>query len=439
MPGCPLLLLAECSKDLLAHVLRHLNLVQLRNLGSTCQLLRKATREEALLPETQQAVARNTQGLVHRNIAARAVREQKQATPAEVVFSPCGQLMAWKGKKTIIVRHRHSGLKVTSVMPKCESTGSLVWSHDSGCLAMFYRRRLKDFREVGLVPILDVSSGDTKKCFLGELDHLCEPRIVWAPSQRVMVVDQCCKPSDAWENPVYVYLAEVSGHVTRVGQHLSNLDPYFLPCWAADSKHLAALTRDGFVVYDVTTKQHRSAGHSVYSIMAWSPSSWGASALLFVTSELSFGGQPLVQFQELGGKCMGWCKAPFSSRSISALMWGQHGVVAQDKKGVFLCAVVSGPSGLVVEVRHRLEVPESRYMTVPVWAPNHAHLCFCEHDYEEWRWVLVDMLSGRHVVIGQPESVSGPPSCSWTRAGYSVAVSIPRRGRACYKIVSFVF
>ena len=117
MPVFPLLRLVECNIELLASVLCHLDVVQLRSLSATCRLLRKVTRDEALLPEVQQAVAHNTQGRVQRNIAARSVRLRKQATPALASFSPCGQLVAWKDQHTIVVRHRHSGCQVSSDLP----------------------------------------------------------------------------------------------------------------------------------------------------------------------------------------------------------------------------------------------------------------------------------------------------------------------------------
>ena len=78
----PLLRLAEDSKEVFALVLRHLDVVQLCSLSATCQLLRRVTETESLLPELQSAVSRNTRELVQRNIAADAVCHIKMATPA---------------------------------------------------------------------------------------------------------------------------------------------------------------------------------------------------------------------------------------------------------------------------------------------------------------------------------------------------------------------
>ena len=428
--------------ELLAAILCHLNVVELRNLGATCRLLQKASSAEAVMPDVQQAVARNTQGLVRRRIAAGFVCQQTQPTPAEVVFSPCGQLLAWKETQTIMVRHRHSGLSVTSVMRECEASGSLVWSHDSGCLAMFYRKPGRLMYE-GCPLVLDVASCSTTHISVGQSTPCCGPRLLWAPSRRVMVMDQCRLASTRYDEAQWrIYLVELSGRMTTVAQQ--HEPTAVAPCWAANNTALALDSGRRFVVYDVATQQSCIAVPSPSAIMAWSPASWDPPRLLFVTSCRCSVLPATAHFLDVRGKSMGPGQtALFKSNRITALVWGEHGVAAVDRECVWLCAVGGSSTQLVLEVRHKVLVSG---LERPVLSPDHAHLCLCRplfHAPELIDLVLVNLLAGAQgsgCLLELPK-LPGTPRCSWTRQGYALVVvpPTPDHGRGCYKVFNFVY
>ena len=99
----------------------------------------------------QAAVFSNTQALVQRNIAAGAMRVSQQPTAAAVVFSPCGQLIAWleraKDRATLNIEKRSTKQEVFSqILPRpskrcaakerADNGCTICWSHDSSWLTL---------------------------------------------------------------------------------------------------------------------------------------------------------------------------------------------------------------------------------------------------------------------------------------------------------------
>ena len=247
-------------------------------------------------------------------------------------------------------------------------------------------------------------------------------RIVWAPSQHIMAVDRCsvCSPVSGLDDTTFVCLVEPSGRVTKVApQSYIPATDVPAPGWSANSKHLAVRATDALILYDLDTQKQYTTGVPMHSRTVWSPISWATPLLLSVTTQ-ALNGMQAVQFLDATGKIMGSHKASFPRMSAEPLVWGQHGVAVLGKGIVWLCAVLDSALSLVLEVKHFLKIAD---LERPVLSPDEVHLCLCQVTASGSSLlcdlVLVDLLSGCHALIEQPEPMSAPPSCSWSKHGYA--------------------
>ena len=368
-------------------------------------------------------MASNTQTLVHRNIAAGAMRASQEPTSAAVVFSPSGQLVAWTQGNTLTIRDRCARRQVFSqLLPPPPMQDTICWSHDSSQLIL--NRALGVF-------VADLASCEMTKLQSGPRVEI--EQCSWAPSaQSVALVMSQCGPHSL----LFLYQG--------TGAELQMVHELRCPLirrlvWASNSRVLAVLSgrEIGFLnTYSRALFQWARPGISGSSVAAWSPLSWDAPHLLCTTRT----GE--VLFIDHRAALKGRCEEPVQDASIRDMAWGEHGVVIITGTSLWLLDVCRRFSGLVLDSRHQVMLSG---LTRPVLSPDQVHVCMLQatnggstshHDL-----VVLNVVSGCQALISLPEPLSGAPVCSWTRSGCSLAVTmVTDHGRThMYKMFRFVF
>ena len=366
----------------------------------------------------QAAVACNTQVLVQRNIAARAVRMSKQATPARAVFSPCGMLVAWHTGQTLVVRDRRARRQIASQpLPSEPQNTSLRWSYDSSHISACCATK---------VVVVDIASCSPMHI---DTEH-ARLTGVWAPSAQVLALFR--PAGDAFSIHAFG-VAGQEAHVQAAATRMQVPNVRSL-AWAAHSKLLAVEVPGGHRVFNTVSQTLLETAVSCKGLVAWSPSTWDAPHLL----SLDTGGN--VQFLDQTGRTRGGSVQ--AVRQAHALLWGEHGVLVLDKAGTWLFTVCTNVSELSLILKCHMAMSE---LFCPVLSPDQLHLCVCRVTLEE-RVILCDLViwnlvSERHALIRLPEPLSTIPDCSWTSRGYSLAVvqTFDRASKHQYKMFRFVF
>ena len=295
----------------------------------------------------QAAVACNTQALVQRNIAARAVRMSKQATPARVSFSPCGTLMAWVTGQTLVVRDRRARRQIASqpLPSQPQSHRKLSWSYDSSHVSVCCASQ---------VVVLDTTSCVTKHIDIdaGKAHLTC----VWAPSARVVALVRAEKYAE--DDSLSVF--EVAGQEARLqpAQQLQ-LPQIESIKWAANSKLLAVTVSQGHRIFSIVSQALLETMTACNGLVAWSPCTWDAPHLL------SFSFEGNVNFFDQTGRSRGDCVQ--AVRGVRELLWGEHGVLILGKAGIWLFTVCTNASGLSLTIKCHVAMPE---LFEPVLSPD---------------------------------------------------------------------
>ena len=257
-------------------------------------------------------MASNTQALVQHNIAAGAMRVSQQPTAAAIVFSPCGQLVAWpetaKDRVTLEVEERCTQQRVFSqalprpvkrrgARPCTVNTRKLSWSHDSRFLTLTCARGIF---------AADLVSGAMRRLTQGLNFESC----TWAPSAANLAVFQ------SGSQPV-LSLYQGSGNMLHMARQTTGCRIWRL-VWAANSLALALSNGDGIFVFPIGGQDQLGlpiSGSAGSSALAWSPPSWAEPCLLclaggealFVDCEAALKGRGEDPVQMITHTLIAWC------------------------------------------------------------------------------------------------------------------------------------
>ena len=365
----------------------------------------------------QAAVARNTQALVQRNIAAGAVHMSKQPTPAAVVFSPCVRLVAWIKLHTLSIEDLYTGRTLSQPLLSSAMQNAICWSPDSSCCLLHCKNGVWAANPVfrGLTKVHS-SSSTTNKCF-------------WAPSAQIVAIVHICTPGSVlslFRMPSRELLMEIS---ERSCLRIFDERPYpSHVAWAANSRTLAMVGYKHIGLLDTTTQRLLKVPlpSTAHSLTAWSPCSWGGTNVLCFVCVHS-----VVHFTDCDATVKGRCTDPILGQDARHLLWGEPGVIIRTSRSLWLFHVHRRNGGLELEPRHTFV----HYgLCRPVLSPDQTHLCMAtlSTDYSTESWlrnsrcsiIILNVVSECRVLLRLPELVSGIPCCTFTCNGFSLAVSM---------------
>ena len=354
----------------------------------------------------QAAVFSNTQALVQRNITAGAMRVSQQPTAAAVVFSPCGQLIAWleraKDRATLNIEKRSTKQEVFSqILPRpskrcaakerADNGCTICWSHDSSWL--------------------------TLTCARG----VFAANLVWGHQQAVLSsalslwelqLGATCQQSSTHPSPKWVSaqsllsLYDTSGSEPHMVQqvtwrHIQRL------VWADNSQVLAVQGFNDLCIFTIGRQDQVPVPGSEQgrSTVAWSPPSLDEPCLLCLASS----GE--ATFIDCEAALKGRREALVEGEDGMArhVVWGEHGVVVITfHDTLWLFDVHRGSTGLVLESRQHMSMPLARSL---VLSPDQVHLCMVQcaqiaRGKFSRSLVILNVISGSQALIPLPEHLT---------------------------------
>ena len=368
----------------------------------------------------QAAIHSNTQALVQRNIAAGVMCMSQRRTPDAVVFSPCGQLVAWlkrgRDKTTLKVENRCTGQQIFSQPLPCprkhlsawarSRMRDICWSHDSNFLAISYVRGLF---------AADLVSGLMKRLYR-PVDSFAE-QCYWAPSANLLAILQ--SPS-VTERLMSLY--QVSDSELQMVHQVTR--PFFWHArWTADSQVLAMQGDDICILDTGNHHQLEIPFHIVNganSAVVWSPSSWEHALLLCISAT---SGE--VLFFDCKAALKGRSEHPVHTLQADDIFWGEHGVIFLTQSSLGLFDVRCGSNGLLLAARRTM----SMSVHSPAMSPDQVHVCVVQSTpvssaKHKHSLVILNVVSGIQALITLPGHTSREAMPSWTRSGFSLAVPL---------------
>ena len=375
----------------------------------------------------QAAVVSNTHALVQRNIAAGIPPVSRQSIPGAEAFSPCGQLMAWFEAEMLFVEDRLSRQPRTAyTLPTLAYNCKVTWNYDGARLALTCATG---------VYTLALVTGEWQQ-IVSSISPFNDVHIrsSWAPSAQSLALVQ------RQGSGTLLSLCQASG-TEPLNVNELELPQFHSVAWAADSRALAASSRDGLIILNTATHGLRRAAvpGNAAGVVAWSPGSWAIPHLLCIVCR----GEAILVDHEAALK--GRVGDPVQGEAVFDTIWGESGVLVLTCDSLWLFDVRITARGLALDCKlHRMT---SVVLRMPMLSPDQVHVCMLQPLGPQTKGrdllcnvVILNLVSGHLTLFKTQDRLPAVPRCSWTSTGFSLIVTLTTLGinMFSYKMFRFV-